>query len=195
MEGDCVCREGEQAWVESGVSLLAPPEPGDLAQRKQADFSFLNSVWTHSYKLAHGFLKSVCNCQLCSNIRHETPSVFQESRRSLQCLFFLPTLCSLLSDETPGCVGGPLVPFSLCLAGSPDGPSFPQASLPCSSGYMKLTNFFWPPPPASNGSFPAPHHPFRPDRARHTFQSIILLAFVKWQVIFSSCSGNQHNWP
>lgn len=112
LQGDCICQRGKQD--EWGLECVSWPlwNPESWPRESNQIFPFLNSVWTHSYKLAHGFLKSVCNCQSCSHIRHKTPSVFRESCWSLLCPFLLPILCSLLFDETPGlcrgCAGSPL---------------------------------------------------------------------------------------
>lgn len=124
---------GSRHETRPSVCLLVPIEPGYLAQRKQPDFSFLNFLWTHSRKLAHGFLKSVCNCQPCSHVRHKNPDVFQGSGWSLLYVFFLPTPCPLLCLTRLGLSGVPGFPFLPA-----------EQTLLLGHHSLSFTSFLWP---------------------------------------------------
>lgn len=121
----------------SPVCLLVP---GCLAQRKQSDFSFLNFLWTHSHELAHGFLKSVCNCQPCSHIRHKSHMYFRKVA-GLFCMCFpplLPALSYVWQDS--GCARSSPLPLSSCRADSSAGPSLTQLHL---SALLVTWHFLW----------------------------------------------------
>lgn len=139
---------GSRHETRSPVCLLVP---GYLAQRKQSDFSFLNFLWTHSHKLAHGFLKSVCNCPPCSHIRHKNPYVFQESGWSLLYVFssLLPALSYVWQDSAPGVPGSPFLPAEQTLLLGHHSLSFPSLPFWWHEISFDLDCHWWPLPSSS----------------------------------------------
>lgn len=153
----CLLGEG------SGTKMAFPGSPpNQKAWHRESNQDF--PLWTlfepTPYKPAHGFLKSVCNCQPCSHVRHKNPSAFRTAI-GLLCIWFLSSTLAL------SCAGGDAKDLSLCRVDSPNGSSFMWASLPL--WWHGISKF--PLTLVASDCLPsAPYHSLRSDVAGHPFQ-------------------------